>query len=254
MFAKRGGDIQTSGINIAYTGITVAPVQAEEGEAFTLPDGTVFDVAAKLKHTEQKKNDITDYLPEEGYVFSAQYKLKRKDAESIPLSEDVPVYTEDGKPKNEVKITFMDKLFKEDENEVSFADLALRVRKMYPLIKSAEGDPFAEHAKKWNLESRKIILGIIVALNEERRMKDEIKDTKNALQQQVTGELEEEAMYQEMDRLVSGNEQVSPDDVEVDEEEEMIVPEEMPEEDIEEEEDQPGKGAFGQGKAGISNL
>ena len=143
------------------------PIQAEKGEIVRLPDGQLVDVKADKKHGQMKKNENTDYLPGDAYIFSNKTTLNKKKADKVVVDIGLPMYSEIDEDKNsdyeERKLSdFMSK------DKMTIAEIVKRVHKKIPLT-NKKFDIFAEQAREKNVAYRDQVLQPLMVVNEAKK-------------------------------------------------------------------------------------
>lgn len=149
-------------------------IQTEKGEVVSLPDYTIVNVKADKSHKEQDKDDVTDILPAEAYVFSDDDKMKLSLDDKIGgvairdmrLGKSVFEYKE-----NEITAGPTDIYFSKlwgNEKELTPAQLVNKVKKKLE-VRDQKNDFFVERANMENKEQRKEYLDIIKALSEYKK-------------------------------------------------------------------------------------
>jgi len=151
-------------------------IQTEKGEVVSLPDFTIVNVKADKLHKHVDKNDVTDILPAEAYVFSDDDKMKLHLNDKIggvaikdmKLGKSVFEYKE-----NEIttgpKDIYFSKLWGKS-NELTPAELVNNVKKKFE-VRDQKDDFFVERANVENKEQRSEYLDIIKALSEYKKPK-----------------------------------------------------------------------------------
>ena len=151
-------------------------IQTEKGEVVSLPDFTIVNVKADKLHKHVDKNDVTDILPAEAYVFSDDDKMKLHLDDKIggvaikdmKLGKSVFEYKE-----NEIttgpKDIYFSKLWGKS-NELTPAELVNNVKKKFE-VRDQKDDFFVERANVENKEQRSEYLDIIKALSEYKKPK-----------------------------------------------------------------------------------
>jgi len=164
------GYAEEGGISGLEVDVELAPVQAEKGENVMLGDFSITDVKADKSHEEMESSDVTDILPKGSVIFSNDEgsEIRRDDIEDeMNLIAYKPIYYEDGdnsKTGRTERVLFTD-LYKDDEDSLSPAELAKRIKKKYPTSDN-EKDIFTNETNRQNKESRAAYLGRLIRLQE----------------------------------------------------------------------------------------
>src|SRR5690606_18549461 len=111
--------------------VELTPIQTEKGEIAVLEDTTISEVKSDDVHDNMDDEDITDILPAGSWIFSDSVKVKKEDANVI-FGYSQPLYEETSNKTKVEEINF-NQLFEEDEDELSTAELALRIKKKFPI-------------------------------------------------------------------------------------------------------------------------
>ncbi len=181
----------------------LSEVQTEKGEVGFLPDKTVVDVKAKKLHKDQDKNNITDILPQNTYIFSRDPKMKFKATDKIKgiaiedmtLGKSVYKYDENENTKGPEDIKLKDYFFNGNTKKAfTSSEIAQNIKKNFPMVDMKE-DLYANRAIEENASQREVYLSILKAFNEFKRPKT--KDEK-AEERQAKRALQEMMMQQQM--------------------------------------------------------
>lgn len=151
--------------------VVLAPIQTEEGEIAIFEEGTISDVKSKSTHKEMDEDEITDIMPESGWILSEKVMVKKKDAD-ISFGYSEPLYEEVNNDTTVEEINFKD-LFKEDEDELSVAELARRVKKKFPVNDQEIGNVLTNLANIENKMSRLPYLEVLRILTEQHLEEEE---------------------------------------------------------------------------------
>lgn len=152
----------------------IVPIQAEKYnsvvETILLPDLSIVDSKATVKHDKMKSNEITDVVPVGSRVFSAQpnkaIKNDLKEEEDF-LGYDPIEYNENKKTKP-IKEVLFSELFKKDR-KLTPAELLGRVRTKFK-TSDREQDVFTEVTNEENLSSRIPYVDRLIALVEKEKL------------------------------------------------------------------------------------
>jgi hypothetical protein len=145
-------------------------IQAEKGEYIMSPMGDVVKVAAKKKHKNMDKDEVSDVTAEGNYVLSNDKKMaiKKKSSkmEDIKLGYSQVYYKEGELNKVPVKYTMADV----EPNKVKYtpAQMAKKIADKFP-VTDMEKDPFAKRAQVENKLSRIPYLNILRNLSERKK-------------------------------------------------------------------------------------
>jgi hypothetical protein len=176
-FFEYGGPANTNSVSadipqaIGYLPFTQGvPVQTELGETVFIPDtGDIVPTNATKRHTGMDLEEVTDYLPENSYVFSKWgFKLSREDAEDIIVERDLGLYNAFGKQPVPQDVT-LDSIFKSKEE--SPADLVNRINNKFEILE--EEDLFTQVANNENKVNRLPYLYGVMGLSEINRPDNE---------------------------------------------------------------------------------
>ena len=151
-------------------------IQTEKGEVVSLPDYTIVNVKADKSHKQQDKDNVTDILPAESYVFSDDPNMKLSLDDKIggvairdmKLGRSAFEYKE-----NEITAGPTDIYFSKlwgNEKELTPAQLVNKVKKKLE-VRDQKNDFFVERANMENKEQRKEYLDIIKAFSEYKKPK-----------------------------------------------------------------------------------
>ena len=149
--------------------LTSYAVQLETNEIVATPGLDILDTRAKLPHEDMEKDLVTDIFRGTDYVFSDHetMTLSREDADNISFGYGGLVYSEDDNRKGEFPTEFtLAVLYRKGEEELTFARLAERVRKRYPIRK---GDALTDKTSFVNKERRAPYLQALAYLNERQK-------------------------------------------------------------------------------------
>lgn len=160
MYMEEGGEVQMS------------PIQTEKGEYLIHLDNSITKTNATKKHSKMDKDEVTDVVPENTFVASADKNssIKKKDVENIVLGVKTMPYEEAKQGKIPEKILFSD-IFK--SNKMTPAELTEQVMKKYEVIDKSDefnkNDVFTKLTNKENMDERAIWLNVIKVLNEDKK-------------------------------------------------------------------------------------
>lgn len=160
MYMEEGGEVQMS------------PIQTEKGEYLIHLDNSITKTNATKKHSKMDKDEVTDVVPENTFVASADKKssIKKKEVEDIVLGVKTMPYEEAKQGKIPEKILFSD-IFK--NNKMTPAELTKAVMEKYEVIDKSDefnkNDVFTKLTNKENMDERAIWLNVIKVLNEDKK-------------------------------------------------------------------------------------
>lgn len=144
--------------------VELTPIQTEKGEIAVLEDTTISEVKSDDVHDNMDDEDITDILPAGSWIFSDSVKVKKEDADVI-FGYSQPLYEETSNKTKVEEINF-NQLFEEDEDELSTAELALRIKKKFPINDVEEGNLLTNAANIENRISRQPYLEVLKMITE----------------------------------------------------------------------------------------
>lgn len=144
--------------------VELTPIQTEKGEIAVLEDTTISEVKSDDVHDNMDDEDITDILPVGSWIFSDNVKVKKEDADVI-FGYSQPLYEETSNKTKVEEINF-NQLFKENEDELSAAELALRIKKKFPINDVEEGNLLTNAANTENRISRQPYLEVLKMITE----------------------------------------------------------------------------------------
>lgn len=163
--------------NLEDFGLT--EIQTEKGEVSFLPDGSIPDVKAKELHKNQDKNNVTDIMPSDSYIFSNDPKMKfseksklgNVELKDIYLGKSVFKYKENEVTPGPEKIMLKDMFFNGSKKELTTAEIAKNIKKNLPVV-DLKNDYYADRAIAENKEQRVEYLTILKGLNEFKKPKE----------------------------------------------------------------------------------
>lgn len=144
--------------------VELTPIQTEKGEIAVLEDTTISEVKSDDVHDNMDDEDITDILPAGSWIFSDSVKVKKEDANVI-FGYSQPLYEETANKTKVEEINF-NQLFEENEDELSTAELALRIKKKFPINDVEEGNLLTNAANTENRISRQPYLEVLKMITE----------------------------------------------------------------------------------------
>lgn len=151
-------------------------LQAEKGENAYLPDGTIVDVKATEKHKNMDRDDITDILPADSYVFSDTDKMKINldtsfggvKVKDMKLGKSVFEYKENQITTGPKDIMFSD-IFNGKE-ELTPAEIANNIKKKFEL-RDNKHNFLTQTSNERNREQRILYLDVLKAFSEYKKPK-----------------------------------------------------------------------------------
>lgn len=157
-----GGDVESAGPE-------VLAIQTEKGELAALPDNTITKVKAKKKHAQMKADEVTDILPPESFVGSADKRMKfsKKNMQDISFGYGPISYLEgstSAPPKEHTAADIMTK------NKMTPAEYMKVIKNKFSTTGDTQ-DPFAMRADAENLESRTPYLAAVKYITEMKKPK-----------------------------------------------------------------------------------
>ena len=144
--------------------VELTPIQTEKGEIAVLEDTTISEVKSDDVHDNMDDEDITDILPAGSWIFSDSVKVKKEDANVI-FGYSQPLYEETANKTKVEEINF-NQLFKENEDELSTAELALRIKNKFPVNDVEKGNLLTNAANTENKISRQPYLEVLKMITE----------------------------------------------------------------------------------------
>jgi hypothetical protein len=176
MEAKKGGQAVPSEDAENPEQQMYIPVQTEADEMMAFADGSLQEVHATKKHSEMKKDHVTDVVPIGTYIFPESVKLSKKDLESL-ITYSVGDYSENGQDYKiqEVKLTTI----LGDKFEGSFADAARVIKRKYPVTVDKRGiNGITDKSNDENMKHRLTYINHLIRLNEAKLNKEKVEDNK----------------------------------------------------------------------------
>lgn len=176
MEAKKGGQAVPSEDTENPEQQMYIPVQTEADEMMAFADGSLQEVHATKKHSEMKKDHVTDVVPIGTYIFPESVKLSKKDLESL-ITYSVGDYSENGQDYKieEVRLTTI----LGDKFEGSFADAARVIKRKYPVTVDKRGmNGITDKSNDENMKHRLTYINHLIRLNEAKLNKEKVEDNK----------------------------------------------------------------------------
>ncbi|MBP6567163.1 MAG: hypothetical protein KA270_08345 [Saprospiraceae bacterium] len=176
MEAKKGGQAVPSEDAENPEQQMYIPVQTEADEMMAFADGSLQEVHATKKHSEMKKDHVTDVVPIGTYIFPESVKLSKKDLESL-ITYSVGDYSENGQDYKieEVRLTTI----LGDKFEGSFADAARVIKRKYPVTVDKRGmNGITDKSNDENMKHRLTYINHLIRLNEAKLNKEKVEDNK----------------------------------------------------------------------------
>jgi hypothetical protein len=146
-------------------------IQTEKGEYIVSPHGDIVQVAAKKKHKDMEKDEVTDITSEGNYIlsdhksmsFKKGQKVKGIGMDSLTLGRS-PIYYKEGEVSTTPTVYKLSDI-EPNKSKYTPADLGKRIARKFPLT-TREHDPFATRAQVENKQSRQPYVKAIIALSE----------------------------------------------------------------------------------------
>lgn len=170
-YSNGGKVVETQG---PLTGIQTEKVK-NTPEYIALPDNHIVKVNAKTTHEKMDDSEVTDVVPQNSYIASAQKDMMftRDELEGFEFGYEDVVYRvgETGKPPK--MLTAADILPK-GKNKILPAEYAKLIDKTFPL--TGRDDQFSEAADNSNLAERGKYIQAMISLGEVKRQEKEGPD------------------------------------------------------------------------------
>lgn len=162
-------DINTTVVNPMIEGEYI-PIQTEKDETILLPNGNLVKVKANKLHKKMKSDEVTDYVPNNSYIFSNDKSMKIDKSstirgiklEDISMGDNIYQYSENELTKGSKEVLFTD-IFKKDK-VLTPAELSIRIKDKFKLIDHE--DYFVNRANTENKQQRMQYFDVLRSLNE----------------------------------------------------------------------------------------
>ena len=168
-YGGTASEMNTTVINPMVEGEYI-PIQTEKDETILLPNGNLVKVKADKLHKNMKRDKVTDYVPNNSYIFSNDKSMKIDKSstvrgiklEDISMGDNIYQYSENELTKGSKEVLFTD-LFKKDK-ALTPAELSVRIKDKFKLIDHQ--DYFVDRANMENKQQRMQYFDVLRSLNE----------------------------------------------------------------------------------------